>query len=80
MTKMSQLTINDGPVCSKFPDDVNFSDDFGDRKSKYLESESYSERMFDSRDKIDQRLLQLFKIRRKQEQFDQSNIAARKEV
>ena len=59
VTKMSQLTINDGAGPFKYPDKGSCSDGsgVGDQKARALNADRFVKRMFESTDKVDKKLL-----------------------
>ena len=64
MNKMSKLTVSDGPVPSNFLDgDDSSGVEQGDQKTRTMNSDSFVKRAFESADKVDRRLLQLFKVK-----------------
>ena len=55
---MSQLTINDGAVPFKYPDEASCSDGgISNKKTKAMNAESFVKRMIESTDKVDKQLL-----------------------
>ena len=59
VTKMSQLTINDGTGSLKYPNEGSCSDGIGvgDQKARALNADRFVKRMFESTDKVDRQLL-----------------------
>ena len=61
--KMSRLMINDGSQPVELIDDNEHSDDFGDEATQQNFAQLCTKQLFSSQDKVDQRLLQLFKVK-----------------
>ena len=70
MTKMGRPTIRDGAPSSNNSDtERSRSDDLSDHKMGAWEAERFVKRMVSSSDKVDNQLLNLFKVRQKTKAF-----------
>ena len=66
VTRMSKLTVGDGPVPSKSSDDASSSFDYGDQKaSRAVNADRFVKQVLESTDRFDRKILQLFKVRQK---------------
>ena len=63
---MGKLTVDDGPVPPKFSsDDASCSVEQCDQKTMAMSADRLVKRVFESTDKVDKRILHLFKVRHK---------------
>ena len=63
---MSKLTVSDGPAPSNFLNgNASSGVEQGDQRTRAMNSDRFVKRAFESADKVDRRLLQLFKVKQK---------------
>ena len=60
---MSQLAIRDGLIPSELSHESSASEN--DRKSVTINADSFTKHIFESKDKVDRRMLKIFKVREK---------------
>ena len=70
---MSQLTIRDGPVPSELS---SASGDQLDQESRAINTDSFAKRILESKDKVDRRMLKLFKVKEKLQTFSSNLVEA----
>ena len=65
VNKMSKLTVGAGPIPPQFSDDASCSVDECDQTTRAMDADRFVKQVFESTDKVDRRILQLFKVRHK---------------